>query len=226
MATKAAAYLRVSGLGQVDGGGLDRQRECIGAYAKRAGLTIEPADWFTDPGVSGTKELADRPGLAALLDRLESNGVRIVLVERSDRLARDLLVGEVILSQFRKAGVKVFEASGVELTAASDDPTSKLIRQVLGAVSEFDKSVTVMKLRAARVRIRRSGAKCEGRKAYGERPGEAQVVSMVRKMHRKPRGGERMSFAQIASALTEREIPTRYGKPWNKATIRSILARV
>jgi DNA invertase Pin-like site-specific DNA recombinase len=37
--------------------------------------------------VSGTRELADRPGLAALLDRLESNGVRTVIVERADRLA-------------------------------------------------------------------------------------------------------------------------------------------
>jgi hypothetical protein len=31
---------------------------------------------FSNLGVSGTRELADRAGLAALLDRLESNGVR------------------------------------------------------------------------------------------------------------------------------------------------------
>ena len=37
--------------------------------------------------------------------RLRSNGVRVVLVERADRLARDLMVSEVILGQFRETNV-------------------------------------------------------------------------------------------------------------------------
>ena len=73
----AIAYLRVSGLGQVDGDGLPRQADAVTAYAKHAGLTI--IETYQDRGVSGTKDLEDRPGLAALLDRVESNGVRIVL---------------------------------------------------------------------------------------------------------------------------------------------------
>ena len=50
-----------------------------------------------------------------------------------------------------------------------DGPTSKLIRQILGAVSEFDKAVTVAKLKGTRDRVRRQRGKCEGRKSYGER---------------------------------------------------------
>jgi DNA invertase Pin-like site-specific DNA recombinase len=57
---------------------------------------------FSDMGVSGTTELADRPGRAALLDRLESNGVPTVFVERADRLARQLMVQEVIVGQFQE----------------------------------------------------------------------------------------------------------------------------
>ena len=57
-------------------------------------------------------------------------------MERSDRVARDLLVGEVILDQFRDLGVTVIEAaSGNELTAVDADSTKILIRQILGAVS-------------------------------------------------------------------------------------------
>jgi len=38
---------------------------------------------------------------------------------------------------------------------------SKLIRQILGAVSEFDKAMTVAKLKGARDRARRQRGKCE-----------------------------------------------------------------
>src|ERR1019366_9001763 len=166
----AIAYLRVSGLGQVDGDGLPRQAAAVTAYARHAGLTI--VETYQDKGVSGTKDLEDRPGLAALLDRIESNGVRVVLVENASRLARDLIVSETILGQPRERGVKVFDAEGIELTAADDDPTRRLIRQVLGAVAEFDRRVTVLKLRAARERVRRRDGRCEGRKPFGATPAE------------------------------------------------------
>jgi len=45
-----------------------------------------------------------RVGLAALLDRLESNGIRVVLVERADRLALTSWWAEVILGRFREIG--------------------------------------------------------------------------------------------------------------------------
>jgi hypothetical protein len=62
----------------------------------------------------------------------------------------------VLLAQFRDLGVRVVAAdSGTDLTAADEDPARVLIRQMLGAVSQFEKSVIVAKLRAARVRQRR-----------------------------------------------------------------------
>ena len=113
--------------------------------------------------MSGTTELKGRPGLAALLDRLESNGIRTVVVERADRLARDLMTQEVIVGQFSKSGARILTADGADLTS-SDDPTRRLIRQVLGAVAEFEKNVLVLKLRAARERKRMrgtTGRRCE-----------------------------------------------------------------
>ena len=110
---QAVSYIRVSGKGQADGDGPERQLTAIGRFAKANGFTLvdEP---FTDLGVSGTRELADRPGLAALLDRLESNGVRTVIVERADRLARDLMVQEVIVAQFARLGARILTADGVD----------------------------------------------------------------------------------------------------------------
>lgn len=223
-AAKAVSYLRVSGKGQVEGDGFPRQRETVECYARTAGLEL--VGEYRDEGVSGTKDLDDREGLSDLLARVRSNGIQVVLVERADRLARDLIVGELILNQFRDLGVKVVAAdSGTELTAGDDDPTRVLIRQVLGAVAQFEKAVIVSKLKAARARKRRTHGRCEGRKPYGARPGEAEVVELIQKLRRKPRGGERMSFAVIAAKLNADRRPTRTGKPWAPETVRQIAMR-
>jgi DNA invertase Pin-like site-specific DNA recombinase len=224
---KAIAYLRVSGLGQVDGDGLPRQAAAVAAYAKHAGLTI--VDTYQDRGVSGTKDLEDRPGLAALLDRIESNGVRVVLLENASRLARDYIVSETILEQFRARGVKVFDSEGIELTAPDDsDPTRRLIRQVLASVSEFDRRVTVLKLRAARERIRRRDGRCEGRKPFGATPAEEVVLDRILKLrrHGNPMKGARLSFQKIAETLNAEGVATRTGKPWAPATVFGIVKRL
>lgn len=222
---KAFAYLRVSGRGQIEGDGFPRQAEACQRYARASGLEI--VDTFRDEGVSGTKELDERRGLATLLDRIDSNGVRLVLVERADRLARDLMVGEVLLGQFRERGVKVVEAeSGQDLTAGDDDPTRVLIRQVLGAVAQFEKSVLVLKLRAARERKRRKEGRCEGRKPFGHTPAEAKTLARLIELRRKPRGGERLSVAGVADALNTEGHTTRKGGPWKPGTVFAILRRV
>ena len=47
------------------------------------------------------------------------------------------------------------------------NPTRKLVRSILGAVSEYEKSLVVLKLRGARVRMRVKKGRCEGAKPYG-----------------------------------------------------------
>jgi DNA invertase Pin-like site-specific DNA recombinase len=217
--SKAVSYLRVSGKAQIEGDGFPRQREAIARFAKAAGLEL--LEEYRDEGVSGTRELDDREGLSELLARIRANGVRIVVVERADRIARDLLVGEVILNQFRELGVRVIAADGgTELTAGDDDPTRVLIRQVLGAVAQFEKAVIVSKLKAARVRKRRTEGRCEGREPFGTKPGEAETVARILKLRRKPKGGERLSFAAIAERLNAESVPTRTGRPWAPETVR------
>ncbi len=221
---KAVSYIRVSGKSQVDGDGPERQRDAIARYAKANSLEV--VGEYSDLAVSGTRELEDRPGLSDLLARLASNGVRLVLVERADRLARDLMVGELILAELRKLNVRCIAAdSGTELTAADGDPTRTLIRQVLGAVAEFEKSVLVAKLRAARVRKRRTDGRCEGVKPFGMLPGEDVAVQRMKALRRKPRGGAAMSWPAIAAQLNAEGVPSRSGKPWSSEVVRRILAR-
>ena len=222
--TASYSYLRVSGKGQVAGDGFPRQREAIANFARRNSVKI--VEEFRDEGVSGTRELASRPGLAALLDRLEHNDVRLVVVERADRLARDLLVGEVILGEFRKLRVRVVDASGTNLSADDGDPTRVLIRQVLGAVSQFDKAVVVLKLRAARDRMRLRTGRCEGRRPFGYYPHEQQTIGVIRALRRKPRGGAVLSFAGVARRLNDLGVSTRTGAPWSAGSVFAIMKRL
>jgi len=219
---QSVSYLRCSGLGQTDGDTWDRQSAAIAKYAKQHGLELVAE--FRDAGVSGTRDLDNRPGLAALFDRVESNGVKTVLVENATRLARDLMVSEVVLQQLTNAGCQVIAAdSGTDLTADSNDPTRRLIRQVLGAVSEFDRRVTVLKLRAARQRQRSRGQRCEGRKPFGSFPSELETLARLRELRRKPPHGRRRSLQQICDCLNLEGLPTRSGKPWTKQVVNRLL---
>ena len=114
---------------------------------------------------------------------------------------------------------------GIELIAADtpgsfldDTPTAKLIRQILGAISEFDKAMTVAKLCGARERKRREMGKCEGRKSHAER--NPELVALVRRMRRaKPKGG-RMSLREISDALAAQGHLNERGQPYAAASIQ------
>jgi DNA invertase Pin-like site-specific DNA recombinase len=221
--TDAVSYLRVSGESQISGDGFPRQREKIQSYAAQNGVTI--VSEFLDEGVTGKMELEGRSGLSACLQYVRENEIGLVLCESSDRLARDMIVAEVIIREFQKIGVKVISASGgVDLTAGDDsNPTAKLIRQILAAVAEFDRCVIILKLRGARERMKKETGKCEGRKSYAKdpnRPNEAPVLARMLQLQ-----SEGLNAEHIARALNGEGILTRYGKLWLSPTISRILAR-
>jgi hypothetical protein len=111
------------------------------------------------------------------------------------------MVQEVIVGQFAKIGARILTSDGIDLTSSDDDPTRRLIRQVLGTIAEFDKNITVLKLRAARERKRSRGERVEGGKPYGFFPVEAAIVNPMRQLRRKRPKMRRTSFAGIAAQL-------------------------
>jgi DNA invertase Pin-like site-specific DNA recombinase len=99
---------------------------------------------------------------------LLSNGVRTIIVETANRFARDLIVQEVGFGMLRERGIELIAADKPD-AFLGDMPTAVLIRQVLGAVSQFEKAMLVSKLRGARERKRATGVKVEGRKSHAEK---------------------------------------------------------
>jgi len=215
---QAVTYLRVSSVGQVDGDGLIRQREAVADYAKRHGIAI--VDEFRDEGVSGATDHADREGFSSLLARIAGNCVRMVLVERADRVARDLLVQETMLLALRRMGVQVIDVSSGSDLNDETDPSRVLIRQVLGAVAQWDKGCLVAKLRKARARVRAAKGRCEGRKPFGMHAGEQAALARIQAM-----AADRVSLRRIAEAMNAEGHRTRQGKPWSFGTVARIVRR-
>jgi DNA invertase Pin-like site-specific DNA recombinase len=217
----AIAYLRTSSAANVgaDKDSDKRQLDAIEAFAKRAGYEL--VGKFNDAAVSGADHIETRPGFAAMLAHIAGNGVRTIIVETASRFARDLMVHEVVIAKLQALGIKLVAADSPQ-SFHDDTPTSKLIRQILGAVSEFDKAMIVAKLKGARERKRViTGMKVEGRKSHAElRP---ELVALVRQLRRKrPKGGQR-SLREIATELTQRGLLNERGKPFSAASINSML---
>jgi DNA invertase Pin-like site-specific DNA recombinase len=212
--TKAHAYLRVSGKGQVEGDGFTRQLKAIREYA--AAHDIKIVTVYREKGVSGTKESADRPAWSDLMTALHSNGVRMVVIERLDRLARDLMVQETIVADLRKNGFELVSVAEPDLMA--NDPTRILVRQMMGAVAQYEKSQIVLKLRGARVRKRAKEGRCEGRKPYGYYDGEAATLERLKALR-----AEGLGFDRIAARLNEEGVATRTGRPWHGVVVNRIL---
>jgi DNA invertase Pin-like site-specific DNA recombinase len=212
--TKAFAYLRVSGRGQVDGDGFPRQLEAIKTYAVSHGVKIVKV--FREEGVTGTKETMDRPAWVEMMLALHSNGVRTVIIEKLDRLARDLMVQEATIAELRKHGFDLLSVAEPDLMAT--DATRVLMRQLMGAVAEYDKKQIVLKLRGARNRMRAAEGHCEGRKPFGYRDGEQAIIDRIRALAASGRSARR-----IAEQLNEERLPSRNGGPWRDMVVGRIL---
>jgi DNA invertase Pin-like site-specific DNA recombinase len=215
--TKALAYLRTSSAANVGGDSDKRQRHAIGAYAVSNGIEI--VGEFYDVAVSGADLIEVRAGFSAMLDRIEENGVRVVIVEDASRFARELLVQEMGIIALIKRDVKLYTANGEELTDTTD-PMRKMFRQITGSFHEYEKDRLVRKLRAARDRkAGATGKRVEGRKSVATR--RPEVGYAVKEMR-----GRGMTLRAITDALEARGVLTTKQTPFQLAQVARIVREV
>jgi DNA invertase Pin-like site-specific DNA recombinase len=213
--TKAFAYLRVSGKGQIEGDGFTRQLDTIKQYAQAHGVRI--AKVFREEGVGGATDLENRPALLDLMEALAADGIKLVLIEKMDRLARDLLVQETIIGDLRKRGFDLLSAMEPDLL--QNDPTRILMRQVFGAIAQYEKAMIVAKLRGARQRMKTKTGRCEGRKPFGHYDGEEAVLVRMRALR-----ASGLGYDRIAEALNAEGLKPRTGVRWWGRTVNNILS--
>lgn len=228
---KIVAYIRVSTDRQAEQGfGLQVQERAVRQWAKEQGHRIVAV--HRDEGVSGSNGLDTRKGLPDALAAIADGQAAGLLVPALDRLARDLVIQEQIIAEVRRAGGAVYSVSATENDSLRDDtndPARKLIRQMLGAVAEYERSMIVMRLRNGRRRKAEAGGYAYGAPPLGSQavngelvpvPGEAETVERIRELN-----AEGLSLRKIAEVLTAEGRKTKRGTTWHPPTVARALQR-
>lgn len=226
---KLIGYQRISTENQRDGFGLKIQEAAIRKFAQENGYELITI--FSDEAVSGA--LKDRPALIELMNFAEQNREMWLSLAflRLDRLARDLLLQENLISDFQSKGLKVVSID--EPNLCENDPTRKLFRQMKGMLAEYEKSMITLRMSAGRLKKVESGmGYAGGNVCYGFRAengaykpveSEIDIVKKIFRMRRKPKLSKRMSFQKIADSLNASSLPAPSGKKWYAMSVRYIV---
>ena len=227
---RVIAYLRVSTDRQAEEGlGLDVQRAAIRKWAKARGHRV--VGFHVDEGVSGSNGIETRRALSDALAELRNGGAHGMVVYRLDRLARDLVLQEQLLAEVRRVGGEVFSTSDGEsayLVDDPDDPSRRLIRQVLGAVNEYERGMIRLRLRSGRERKAEIGGYAFGAPPYGWGASEGELVQVpeeqvvVEEIIAAVSRGD--SMRAVARDLNERGVQARRGR-WHVSAIARIVER-
>lgn len=156
---QTVGYVRVSSVGQNDARQLD-------------GITLDKT--FTDKA-SGKD--TQRSQLQALLEFVREGDT--VMVHSMDRLARSLKDLEAIVTGLTGRGVTVsFVSQGMTFTG-DDSPMNTLMLQMLGAVSQFERSLILERQREGIAIAKAKGGVYKGRKPSLDAAGVAELKSLV-----------------------------------------------
>lgn len=156
---QTVGYIRVSSAGQNDARQLD-------------GIRLDKT--FTDKA-SGKD--TQRPQLQAMLEFVREGDT--VKVHSMDRLARSLRDLEGIVTGLTKRGVSVsFVAQGMTFTG-DDSPMNTLMLQMLGAVSQFERSLILERQREGIAIAKAKGTVYKGRKPSLDAAGLEELRRLV-----------------------------------------------
>ena len=196
---KAVYYIRTSSATNLDGDSEERQKVAVYDYAEKNGYEIVQGAY--DQAVKGSDFTGEREGYKSLLEYCLANDVQVILCENASRFARDVIVQELGYQELKELNLTLIPVDSPDYFTG-DSPSLTMIRQILGAVSEFEKSNLVSKLKGARKRIKKKNGKCEGRKSLEEIYGKARYKKMLKLVSKLSKQG--LSLAKVSKALAEK----------------------
>lgn len=228
---RLVAYLRVSTDRQAEEGlGLEVQRHTIKAWAKANGHRI--ALWTSDEGVSGSNGLDTRVGLLEAIGALQGRELGGLVIYRLDRLARDLNLQEQLLAEVWRMGARVFSTSAAEDSyldpeGEADDPSRTMIRQILGAVAQYERAMIRLRLRSGKQRKAAAGGFIGGGIRLGFRSEAGVLVEDAAEQAVRARiltlRAEGLSLRRIGAQLDAEGLRPKRSTRWHPETIRKVL---
>lgn len=196
-------------------------------YCRKEG--IEVFRTFKDSAISGS--MHDRPGLTAALGALKKG--YILLVYQRDRLAREVLLAELIRRQVSAAGATIRALSG-DIEGDPSDPTIIFVRQIMDAVAELARKQTAQRTRDSMRTHQANGLRMGRFAPYGwevdpadpkrliPRESEQPAIARIVKLHKKGTG---LKIVRIVERMNEEMPEIARGKAWTYRTVKKILDR-
>jgi len=205
-----------------------RQEQICIDYCKSNRLSIQAI--FYDEGVSGKVSVFNRSAFRDLYLYCLENDVKIIVFESISRFSRDVYELEIA---YRKLTSEGFGLVSVVDGDFEDDRVSKLQRQIISAISEYQREEIVFNLSVARnrkkVRNKDLGitsldgsGKCEGRKSHKEV--NSELVVLVKKLRRRNwKTKKQMSYQKISDYLFDNGYVNERGTKFSAMSISRMM---
>jgi site-specific DNA recombinase len=218
-------YVRVSRVAGRSGDSFispGQQKERVRAWARAQGHSI--AKWHEDLDQPGSK--ADRPGLVAAMERIESGASKGLVVARLDRFGRSVQDSANLLARIRAAdGVLCTVAEGIDTSGYM----GKFLADLFAALGELELARIRENWNAARKSAVARGIHVSGKVPTGYRRNEERILEpdpvVAPIMHELfVRRGAEVSWAQLARFLEEKGVVTPWGNEnWTVASVAAII---
>ena len=130
-------------------------------------------------------------------------------------------MGKELFIQWRLIGESGLDVLKKRLSAAGVPKMKRVdIEKFCGVMIQLGYETNNLKLKTARDRLEKAGLITYGRKPYGARPGEAEILQKMIEL-----GSCGKSSEFVARALNIAGLSTRYGQPWHTSTVAKILTK-
>lgn len=223
MTKQAIIYTRFSPRPDADTSrSCEKQEERCRTYCHHCGHEV--VSIWADKSATGG--ILNRPGLQGALNLLAPG--MVLIVDSSDRLARDMLVNLTIRHQVAEAGGAIEYANGAP---AGTTPEGLLFQNILAAFSAYERDRIRLRTKQGLDKKRKNGERTTGKIPIGWKLDSKDPKRLVRcEKERRAimwmctyrRNG--FTSEEIAQRLT-REIGSCRGKPWSARTIRRLIKR-
>lgn len=222
---KVAGYVRVSTEAQAgeDRFGIDAQMAEIKLWCEREGHKL--IKWFIDSGVSGASE--ERPEFDKLIynEDYANPPIEAVVVAKSDRIARDIMVYYYYKHELLKKDIKLISVA--EDFGAMGE-YGAMFEALIAVMAELERSNIRKRMAGGRMVKARAGGYAGGRVPYGYKADKTthaleideEEASAVRIIFDHPE----ISLRNMAAYLDMCGYKPRKGTHWSASSIQGIRA--
>lgn len=208
----AGIYVRVSTERQAqEGYSVAAQKENLTRFANDNGFKVY--DIYADEGISG-KNVEGRPSVKRLIKDIQDRKIDVVLIQKFDRLTRNITDTEDFIALFQKYSVDVLSIADGKVDISNSN--GKFMTLLKGLFAQHERELTAERIKVALTQKAKQGyTLCCGCTPYGynRKKGNKVIIinqeeaKIVRRIFKNYLNGE--TFTEIAKSLNLEGIATK-----------------